>query len=127
MTGSYPRVSTFKTPQDFRARLSELGLELPCDDRVLPAPLSPLAAPLEWNGLEIGNRWAIHPMEGWDGTLEGAPSECTFRRWRNFGLSGAGCTGQGNHVLDNFLSLHIWLMHPRQPRIRADCTESVQS
>ena len=33
MTGSYPRVSTFKTPQEFRARLSELGLD-PLADRV---------------------------------------------------------------------------------------------
>jgi 2,4-dienoyl-CoA reductase-like NADH-dependent reductase (Old Yellow Enzyme family) len=28
-------------------------------------------------------------MEGWDGTLDGCPSELTFRRWRRFGLSGA--------------------------------------
>ena len=28
-------------------------------------------------------------MEGWDGTTDGKPTELTFRRWRNFGLSGA--------------------------------------
>jgi NADPH2 dehydrogenase len=28
-------------------------------------------------------------MEGWDGTLDGRPSDLTRRRWRNFGLSGA--------------------------------------
>jgi 2,4-dienoyl-CoA reductase-like NADH-dependent reductase (Old Yellow Enzyme family) len=28
-------------------------------------------------------------MEGWDGTREGAPSDLTRRRWRNFGRSGA--------------------------------------
>ena len=83
MTGSYPRVSTFKTAEDFRARLSELELDLPCDDRVLSEPDSPLASPLEIDGMKFGNRWAIHPMEGWDGTLEGSPSELTFRRWRN--------------------------------------------
>jgi 2,4-dienoyl-CoA reductase-like NADH-dependent reductase (Old Yellow Enzyme family) len=28
-------------------------------------------------------------MEGWDGTVDGHPTELTRRRWRNFGLSGA--------------------------------------
>ncbi|MFM7867967.1 MAG: NADH:flavin oxidoreductase, partial [Planctomycetaceae bacterium] len=37
----------------------------------------------------IGNRWCILPMEGWDGTTDGRPTELTERRWRNFGLSGA--------------------------------------
>lgn len=37
----------------------------------------------------IGNRFCIHPMEGWDGTTDGAPTDDTFRRWRRFGESGA--------------------------------------
>ena len=37
----------------------------------------------------VGNRFAIHPMEGCDGTLEGAPDELTFRRWARFGAGGA--------------------------------------
>jgi 2,4-dienoyl-CoA reductase-like NADH-dependent reductase (Old Yellow Enzyme family) len=41
------------------------------------------------NGITIGNRFAIHPMEGWDGTSDGRPTELTTRRWRNFGRSGA--------------------------------------
>jgi 2,4-dienoyl-CoA reductase-like NADH-dependent reductase (Old Yellow Enzyme family) len=28
-------------------------------------------------------------MEGWDGTPDGKPTELTYRRWRNFGRSGA--------------------------------------
>jgi 2,4-dienoyl-CoA reductase-like NADH-dependent reductase (Old Yellow Enzyme family) len=32
---------------------------------------------------------AVHPMEGCDGTLEGAPGELTERRWRGFGAGGA--------------------------------------
>jgi len=36
-----------------------------------------------------GNRFAIHPMEGCDGTLDGAPDELTFRRWTRFGGGGA--------------------------------------
>ena len=37
----------------------------------------------------VGNRFAIHPMEGCDGTLEGAPDELTRRRWARFGAGGA--------------------------------------
>jgi 2,4-dienoyl-CoA reductase-like NADH-dependent reductase (Old Yellow Enzyme family) len=50
---------------------------------------SPLAQPLERQGIRIGNRVAVHPMEGWDGTADGNPSENTIRRWRRFGRSGA--------------------------------------
>src|SRR5690606_22395927 len=50
---------------------------------------SPLAAPLDVGGFTVGNRWCIHPMEGWDANRDGSPSENTLRRWRNFGLSGA--------------------------------------
>lgn len=86
---AYPRIAAFKTVSQFRARLSALGLELPCDEASLSAAEgSPLAEPLEIGGFTVGNRWCVHPMEGWDGTPEGKPSEHTIRRWRNFGLSG---------------------------------------
>ena len=47
--------------------------EVPGDERILTAPESPLAAPMEVDGLKIGNRWVIHPMEGWDGESDGRP------------------------------------------------------
>src|SRR4029079_14674607 len=37
----------------------------------------------------VGNRWCIHPMEGWDGTSVGGPTEHKLRRWQHFGESGA--------------------------------------
>lgn len=84
------RVPTLKTVNDFRLALEQLGLELPCDDQSLTAQAgSPLAGALSVGSLRIGNRWCIHPMEGWDGTPGGQPSEHTLRRWKNFGLSGA--------------------------------------
>ncbi|MGE3780437.1 MAG: NADH:flavin oxidoreductase, partial [Pirellulaceae bacterium] len=90
MTEAYPKVAQFKTPAAFRERLAELGLELPVDDRVLSArDGSPLAQPLRIGSCEVGNRWCIHPMEGWDAHRDGSPSEHTLRRWRNFGRSGA--------------------------------------
>ena len=84
------RIPTLKSVDDFRQALASLGLELPVDDRPLSAVEgTPLASPLSVGDLKIGNRWCIHPMEGWDGTPGGQPSEHTLRRWRNFGLSGA--------------------------------------
>ncbi|MCR9118300.1 MAG: NADH:flavin oxidoreductase [bacterium] len=90
MSKSYPKIAQLKTVDDFRRRLTELGLELPCDDTILTAKQqSPLAEPLQVGSLRCGNRWCIHPMEGWDANPDGSPSEQTIRRWRNFGLSGA--------------------------------------
>jgi NADPH2 dehydrogenase len=86
----YPKVAQLKTVGDFRARLAELGLDLPVDDTILTADQgSPLAAPLQIGPLKVGNRWCIHPMEGWDANQDGSPSELTLRRWKHFGLSGA--------------------------------------
>ncbi|MHC4376059.1 MAG: oxidoreductase [Planctomycetota bacterium] len=52
-------------------------------------PQEVLGRDAEVFGRRAGNRFAIHPMEGWDGTADGAPSEWTLRRWENFGASGA--------------------------------------
>jgi 2,4-dienoyl-CoA reductase-like NADH-dependent reductase (Old Yellow Enzyme family) len=87
---SYPKVAQFKSVDQLRARLAELGLELPVDDKILTAEQgSPLARPLKVGSFEVGNRWCIHPMEGWDANPDGSPSAHTLRRWRHFGLSGA--------------------------------------
>ena len=87
---SFPKVGHFKTVAAFRQRLAELNIDLPCDERVLSAAEgSPLASPLDVGGFVVGNRWCIHPMEGWDGTTAGEPSEHTIRRWKHFGASGA--------------------------------------
>jgi 2,4-dienoyl-CoA reductase-like NADH-dependent reductase (Old Yellow Enzyme family) len=87
----YPKVAQLKTVDALRARLAELQVELPVDDQILSAEAgSPLAAPLELGPLRAGNRWCIHPMEGWDANRDGSPTPPTLRRWRHFGLSGAG-------------------------------------
>lgn len=86
---SWQRLGALGSVQEFRDYLRQAGLTLPVDDRVLSAAEgSPLAQPLDVGGFRVGNRWCVHPMEGWDGTLDGRPSEHTHRRWRNFGLSG---------------------------------------
>ena len=86
----YVKVAQLKSAAALRARLAELGLELPVDDTPLSAAEgSPLARPIQLGPLAAGNRWCIHPMEGWDANRDGTPSELTLRRWRNFGNSGA--------------------------------------
>ena len=85
----YQRIGHHKTVESFKAHINSLGIDLPCDDEILKAPESPLAQTSECQGFRIGNRFCIHPMEGWDGENDGNPSEYTLRRWNNFGLSGA--------------------------------------
>jgi len=93
-----PRISTLRTAQQFQNRLEELGLSLPFDEAVEPGPESTLSQPLTSVCGPIGNRWCILPMEGWDGTTDGRPTELTRRRWRNFGLSGAKLIWGGEAV-----------------------------
>jgi NADPH2 dehydrogenase len=85
----YPRIASFKSVGSFVEHLHSLGLELPVDQAVEAAPASPLAQPAAWREHRIGNRFCILPMEGWDGTADGGPSERTTRRWLRFGQSGA--------------------------------------
>ena len=95
---SFPRVSTLKTPDQFQQRLDELKLELPFDEIVETGVHAPLDQPLSSVCGKIGNRWCILPMEGWDGTTDGRPTDLTRRRWKNFGLSGAKLIWGGEAV-----------------------------
>ena len=51
--------------------------------------IAPLLEPVKIGSLTAGNRLAVHPMEGCDGTLDGRPDELTFKRWEAFGAGGA--------------------------------------
>ncbi len=55
----------------------------------LQADLTPLAQSVDVGGRKVGNRLAIQPMEGCDGTLDGSPGELTYRRYERFGAGGA--------------------------------------
>ncbi len=86
------KIATLKTVADFRNHLASLGIEIPVDEKIELAAESPLSAPVEHvriNGKMIGNRFAIQPMEGWDGTRTGGLSDEMVRRWQRFGESGA--------------------------------------
>ena len=94
----YPRVATFKTAETFGRHLAAAGIPLQFDAELATAASSPLARPFELGGVRVGNRFCVLPMEGWDGTREGEPSELTVRRWRNFGRSGAKLIWGGEAV-----------------------------
>lgn len=103
MSGSYPRIGGLGGVEGFRRRIDELGIELPADEAIAPAASSPLAQPLPLPRegrlpSRCANRFVIHPMEGWDGTAEGEPSDLTVRRWQQFGRSGAGLIWGGEAV-----------------------------
>ncbi len=86
------RIPTLKTVGDFRNHVAGLGLNLPCEDLIAVGSASPLAQPVTSatiNGKTIGNRFAIQPMEGWDGTTTGGVTDEMRRRWQRFGESGA--------------------------------------
>ncbi len=48
-----------------------------------------LARPVRVGAMTVGNSIAIQPMEGCDGTLDGAPGELTWRRYERFARGGA--------------------------------------
>ena len=90
----FPKIAQLKQVAGFRERLTALGVELPVDDSILTArDGSPLNEKLKVGTFEVGNRWCIHPMEGWDANADGSPSRLTLRRWQRFG--GGVCDGDG--------------------------------
>jgi 2,4-dienoyl-CoA reductase-like NADH-dependent reductase (Old Yellow Enzyme family) len=98
MSERFPRVASLKNAEAFAGHLAAGGIDLAFDRELAPVGASPLAAPLELDGRRVGNRFAILPMEGWDGTTDGRPSDLTRRRWRHFGQSGAKLIWGGEAV-----------------------------
>ena len=95
----YPRIASFKTTGEFRAYLKQSKLTLELDDELIAGKDAPLAQPYRLsNGFVVGNRFCVLPMEGWDGELDGSPSELTIRRWQRFGSSGAKLVWGGEAV-----------------------------
>jgi 2,4-dienoyl-CoA reductase-like NADH-dependent reductase (Old Yellow Enzyme family) len=99
---SYPRVATFKTAAAFRRHLRQIDAPIDLDDALDPPAASPLAQPFEMDGVRVGNRFCVLPMEGWDGTADGYPSDLTRRRWEHFGRSGAKLIWGGEAVAVQF-------------------------
>lgn len=87
------QVKKLDTYEALVAHLSGLGVSIPCDPHVDEAGV--LSTPVEIHDtsaglLRVPNRFAVLPMEGWDGDERGRPTELVRRRWERFGSSGCG-------------------------------------
>ena len=115
-TARYPRVAAMRTADAFAQHLAAEGIALGFDRELAPAGSSPLARPFQIGDLRVGNRFCVLPMEGWDGTADGEPSDLTFRRWENFGKSGAKVIWGGEAVAvrhDGRANPHQLMLTPR--------------
>jgi 2,4-dienoyl-CoA reductase-like NADH-dependent reductase (Old Yellow Enzyme family) len=80
---------TYRTLEELRRSASELGashVRFEDDKSKIQAALG---QPVPVGPVTVGNAMAIHPMEGCDATLDGAPDELTLRRYERFGRGGA--------------------------------------
>lgn len=88
------QVRKLRDAEAFAAHLAAIGAVLPSH----PEPAAVLGRPLDVAGRTLANRWAVLPMEGWDGTTDGRPTALVRRRWRRFGQSGAALIWGGEAV-----------------------------
>ena len=93
----YTQVKRLDTVDRLRAHLDTLGVDtaaaIPVDEQL--DPNGALAHPVTMSDASAGtltapNRFAILPMEGWDGTPDGRPTDVVRRRWQRIAASGAG-------------------------------------
>ena len=105
------QVRKLKTAEDFLGHLGALGISLPFVEDPLPAH---------------ADRYAILPMEGWDGTEDGKPTDLVERRWQRFGESGAGIVwGEATAVrADGRANPHQLLIGPEVASLRALLAEN---
>jgi len=93
------RIATLNEATILKNYISDLDIQLSFDEKVFSGSESPLGQSYRMkNGFNIGNRFCILPMEGWDSTDDGKPTEHTHRRWKNFGHSGAKLIWGGEAV-----------------------------
>jgi 2,4-dienoyl-CoA reductase-like NADH-dependent reductase (Old Yellow Enzyme family) len=90
------QVRRLRTREQFVAHCSAVGARIPVNATLDPAAV--LGAPLATPAGLAPNRFAVLPMEGWDGTRDGRPTELVERRWSRFGLSRAGLVWGGEAI-----------------------------
>ncbi len=73
------------TVADFKKTMDEAGLHFPVSE-----DMSILSQPITFGDITIPNRMCIQPLEGFDGTPDGKPSELIFRRYDRYAKGGSG-------------------------------------
>ncbi len=91
--------------ESFVDHCERVGATIPVasEGSVPPGATDPLATPFTFTDAgagrrAVGNRFCVLPMEGWDGTGDGAPTDLVRRRWERFGRSGAKLVWGGEAV-----------------------------
>ncbi len=80
------KIRSYKNGEEFLAAAADQGLVYPYAEDI-----SPLSGTVTLpNGKVLSNAMGIHPLEGFDGTKEGAPTETVFRRYERYARGGAG-------------------------------------
>lgn len=75
----------FKSADELRKKAEELGIDLPWGESI-----DPLLTPYRVGGIDIPNRMAVQPMEGFDANPDGSPGKLTFRRYIRYAEGGSG-------------------------------------
>lgn len=75
----------YKSKDELLAKAKGLGLALPFADDI-----SPLLEPKDLEGFIVPNRLVVQPMEGYDSTGDGSPSDLTRRRYLRYASGGSG-------------------------------------
>ncbi len=110
------RYFKYKSPNDVASDAARLGQKL-----ALSSDFSPLFQPITIGSHRVGNRLAIQPMEGCDGTREGLPDDLTYRRYVRFGGGGAKLIwGEATAISDE------GRMNPRQLWIHAGSVSALE-
>src|SRR5215467_3299603 len=112
----YTHLGGLRDVESFRRYLADHQIDIPCAEKLIPGAMSSLAQPIRLGSKKIGNRIAAQPMEGWDATSDGRPTELTFRRWERFGASGAKLIWGGEAVAVR----HDGRANPRQLVLNAE-------
>ncbi|MGD8538433.1 MAG: hypothetical protein PVI66_06930 [Candidatus Aminicenantes bacterium] len=76
---------SFQSADELQTKAMGLDIDLPYQES-----LSDLFEPVPVGTKKVPNRFAVHPMEGFDGTPNGAPDELTFRRYKRYAQGGSG-------------------------------------
>jgi len=110
------RYYKYKSAEDVTADAARLGRQMTLSD-----DFAVLFEPLQIGRHRIGNRLAVQPMEGCDGTTDGHPDELTFRRYHRFGAGGAKVIwGEATAVVEE------GRMNPRQLWINDSSAASIE-
>jgi 2,4-dienoyl-CoA reductase-like NADH-dependent reductase (Old Yellow Enzyme family) len=93
MSARWVQVKNLASVDAFREHCATLGIDIPIDEHVESDGV--LADNVEVGDgtagvLRAPNRLAALPMEGWDATTDGRPTDLVRRRWERIGASGCG-------------------------------------